>query len=296
MTTVQELKLKMLTALIALLEVNGRALAQIPNGTTYLTALKDARDHILEDIKKQAPASTANKKALRKKLEVSTLNISERLTVFADDRKDNVLKDVVKFTKTELERLTEGQLPNTASILYDKTQLYSNELTPYGITAETMSDFNNDIVLYRQSIPETEMSKLQSKDMTEKVNADFEQAEDVVDSLDLRVELTKALFPQFYRDYKDLRKISVPKHPLAAMGDVTDAETGMPVQNALLVFKLEGKSDVEKHTTELGNFRIQSMENGIYTVTVTKIGYQPQTVNATVTGDETCVVRVRLAK
>lgn len=296
MTTVQELKLKMLTALIALLEVNGRALAQIPNGTTYLTALKDARDHILEDIKKQAPASTANKKALRKKLEASTLNISERLTVFADDRKDNVLKDVVKFTKTELERLTEGQLPNTASILYDKTQLYSNELTPYGITAETMSDFNNDIVLYRQSIPETEMSKLQSKDMTEKVNADFEQAEDVVDSLDLRVELTKALFPQFYRDYKDLRKISVPKHPLAAMGDVTDAETGMPVQNALLVFKLEGKSDVEKHTTELGNFRIQSMENGIYTVTVTKIGYQPQTVNATVTGDETCVIRVRLAK
>lgn len=286
----------MLTALIALLEANGRALAQIPNGNVYLTALKDARDHILEDIKKQAPASTANKKALRKKLEASTLNISKRLTVFADDRKDNVLKDVVKFTKTELERLTEGQLPNTASILYDKTQLYSSELTPYGITAETISDFENDIVLYRQSIPETEMSKLQSKDMTEKVNADFEQADDVVDSLDLRVELTKALFPQFYRDYKDLRKISVPKHPLAAMGDVTDAETGMPVQNAQLVFKLEGKSDVEKHTTELGNFRIQSMENGIYTVTVTKIGYQPQTLNATVTGDETCVVRVRLAK
>jgi hypothetical protein len=296
MTKIQEQKLKMYIAIISLLEANVGILSRIPNGNVYLTELKRLVDLILADIKLQGPVSTATKKALRKKLEESALSVSEHLVVFADDRKDSALMDAVKFNKTELRQVTEILLLNDASVLYDKTQEFLSELAAYGITAATLSDFANDIALFRQSIPDTEISKQESKDVTIKVNTDFDQADEVVDSLDLRIELVKKESPVFYTDYQDLRKLNVRERKSALVGDVTDALTGAPVPKALLVFGLAGKSDIEKYSTELGNFRIKTLESGIYTVTVSKIGYQTQTLSATVTGDETCVLEVKMVK
>jgi hypothetical protein len=296
MTKIQEQKLKMYIAIITLLEANVGILSKIPNGNVYLTELKNLVDLILADIKLQGSVSTATKKALRKKLEESALSVSEHLVVFADDRKDSALMDAVKFNKTELRQVTETQLLNDASVLYDKTQAFLSELAVYGITAAILADFANDIALFRQSIPETEISKQESKDVTEKVNTDFDRADEVVDSLDLRMELVKKESPVFYTDYQNLRKINVRERKSALAGDVTDAQTGAPVPKARLVFGLAGKSDIEKYSTELGNFRIKTLESGIYTVTVSKIGYQTQTLSATVTGDETCVLQVKMEK
>lgn len=296
MNAIQEKKLKMYSSIIELLDGNTEIVSKIPYMNRYLTSLTEARDTIMSDRMLQGPVSMAKKEEARRALEQTCFNVSKRLTVYANDKQDKVLVDAVKFTKTDFSKMTEMTLLNEASVLYDKTQKHLTELTLYGLTAETQTGFAGDIALFKQSIPEMRKARQDGKDVTIKLDEDFERADDVVDNLDLRMEMVQMEYPVFYRDYKEMRKISLQRRRLALVGSVMDAETGEGVMNARVLFVLAGESDIEKYSSDYGDFRVKNMKAGIYTVVVTKIGYADRTLSAVVSGDDTYHLIVKLTK
>jgi len=79
-------------------------------------------------------------------------------------------------------------------------------------------------------------------------------------------------------------------------GLATDSTSGQPVTGAKFSFALEGETVLEKLTAEAGRFNVKSLEAGVYTVTVSKPGYQTQILTATVSDTEMTTVEVPLIK
>jgi len=82
------------------------------------------------------------------------------------------------------------------------------------------------------------------------------------------------------------------------MAKVTDAASGDPVANVTLAFTLkDGTAPVMvKSTAEKGGAMIKSIEQGHYTVEVSKFGYQTQTLTIAVSSDEPYTLTVKLIK
>jgi len=53
---------------------------------------------------------------------------------------------------------------------------------------------------------------------------------------------------------------------------------------------------LEKETAAKGGFNIKSLPEGIYDVTITKVGFKPKTITITVRWDELCNVEEELEK
>lgn len=75
-------------------------------------------------------------------------------------------------------------------------------------------------------------------------------------------------------------------------GTVTDAESGQPLRNAVITL-VPGSSSTQ--TGEDGRFVFSDLDEGQYTVSVQKSGYQANRRNVTVISDETVSILVSLS-
>jgi len=298
MNATQLKKLKMYMALRTLFAASTEILKSIPNADEYVKALDAAILQIQSDDKLQNGTSdlTNQKAEYRNTLNDLMINASRKMMVYADDIKDNALLEAVKFTPTEIKHLQEMDMVQKSSALCDKIDTLIDELTSYGITVETQAAFKAAIGTYQNAIPETKKGRQDSKDMTGKLDSDFDTADAVLSKLDMRVEMLKPDYPSFYTDYKALRKLEANHSFISLKAKVTDSESGAPVPNATVVFSTAGSPDISKNTTEQGGFQIKDLDSGIYSVKVSKLGYQTQMLSITVTGDNMYSLDVKLLK
>ena len=123
--------------------------------------------------------------------------------------------------------------------------------------------------------------------------------------LDLDMELFRTSDPDFYSQYKTSRNIiSTGTRSVSLLGNVTLSETAEAMKGVVLTFVLQpselmatetGKPLVKK-SAEKGNFKIASLPEGNYTVTVKKIGYREQVLSVIVTDGETNKMKVKMEK
>ncbi len=72
-------------------------------------------------------------------------------------------------------------------------------------------------------------------------------------------------------------------------GTVLDSASGVPLAGAYIVL---GANQQVAATDALGNFRFDGLDDGVYTLKCTFIGYRTETVTISVSGNETRVVRI----
>jgi len=172
------------------------------------------------------------------------------------------------------------------------------ELTSYGVTADTQSAFLADIALYEKSRPQIRKERQDLKNVTTALAAEFEESDDIIAQLDLLAEMVQEGEPKFYGDYKKLRKVEASFNTVQLLCKVTDAVTGAPIANVTVAFTLRGNTepDITKLTAAKGGFMVKSIEQGVYTVEVSKFGYQTQTLSISVAADAPYELNVKLVK
>jgi hypothetical protein len=113
------------------------------------------------------------------------------------------------------------------------------------------------------------------------------------------VEIVRLTEPVFYAGYKNARKIiDQGSGTLQVRGTVAEADTGKPIAGATLIFRLSGQTKVvlEKDTADKGGFMIKSLDEGIYEVTIVKVGFQTQKISTVVNWNDLCVLDVKLER
>lgn len=301
MTTVQINKLKMYLALRVLLKANPQILAKLPNANEFLTSL----DAVIIEIQANSAAQQEGneellnrKRTAKEKLTTETLETSRKLQAYASYKKDSVLMNAVKVTETDLSRMVDLKLIEFGKSLHNKINERLADLAPYGLTAETQTALAADILDFETLCPQVTKENRDQTNITSALRDNYKNADSILADLDLLVEMIHTSEPKFYDDYKALRHVEVPAEVVQLVVKVTDAGSGAPVPNASAVFTLAGgtKEPITKQSAAKGGFQVKTMPEGIYSVTVSKIGYQTQTLSVTITGDEQVSMEVKMVK
>ena len=301
MTSLQIKKLKMYMALRVLLGANLAILEKLPNAMVLLTALDNAIADIQSNIALQQASGNEQKEQLEKlhdKVVQDAMDASRKTGAYADAVDNKALLKDSQLAESKISRLKDIELIQIAKGMYNLVNTNLEQLTPYGLTADTQTTFLSDIALFEAFIPQQGNAGLDKKNITKALNESYKTADKVVSHFDKLLEIVRLTEPKFYADYKALRRIEMPTDVVQLVAKITDAVTGAGIPNVTVSLQLNGSSadPIVKQTAEKGGFQIKSLENGIYTVTGEKIGYLTQTLTLTLPGDEQYSMEVKMVK
>jgi hypothetical protein len=302
MNSRKENKLKMLLALQVFLNANDTIVSKLPNYVPFKMALDAGIAEIMnngENMQLNTKGVSGGKKQLRKMLEISTADGSGKMQAFASISNNIKLLAETKFKIGTLEHSSEVDLLNDSKLLCKKIDENMPMVIPYGLTPESQATYKELISNFETAIPQRRETEVNKQSSLQRLNQGYEAADDAADSIDLLVEIVKLTEPVFYSGYKATRRIiSSASGSLAVQGTVMDATTAQPIVGATLTFQLGngGETALVKQTAAKGGFKVKSLDEGVYTVSVSKVGYLTQTLPLTVSSTELGGLEVRLVK
>lgn len=301
MTAKQESKLKMLLTLRLLLQANAIIVSTLPNSGEFLTMLDAAIALIQANSEYRQHNSkgvAVNKKMLRETLITLTLDGSVKLQAYARYIKDTDFFTSTKLTSTKLKAASDLELIDIVNDLYASIQMRLANLTAYGLNEVSQTTYKNAITAFTTSIPMTRQVQVDKTESTKLLNQGFDEADTALENIDALVEIVRLTQTNFYSEYKATLKIIDKSGSLQVKGTVTETATHDPIAKATLKFILEGETEIalEKQSAEKGGYMIKNLAEGIYSVKVSKIGYQTKTVAAVVSSDQLCQLDVELEK
>lgn len=191
--------------------------------------------------------------------------------------------------------------------LYDRVQTNLTALNTYGLSAATQTALLNAINAFVAAIPSTRIGKADKKSSTAQLATAFKNTDAALANIDAVVEIVRTSQANFYAEYKSVRKIiETGKGSLSMKGKVSDALNGEGLKGATLTFSTQAPEGmlraasatvaVVKKTAKKGGFNVKSLPDGMYTVSITKVGYAPQEATVAVEAGELTVLDVQLSK
>jgi hypothetical protein len=302
MNSKNQSKLKMYLTLRIYLLSNPAVTAKLPNFPEFLAAL-DAAILQIQNNSEQHQFSTKgvtdNKKMLRESLIILTVDASSKMQAYAKYIHNTVLLAETKFKSSELRDVSSLELVDIAKGLYNRIDAHLLEVTLYGLTSASQVEYSDAINDFANSISQPRESQLKGKENSLLEEQGFEKGDEAIDNMDTVVEIVRLIEPVFYAGYKSARKIVEQGiGSLQVQGIVTEAATEKPIAGATLIFRRCGQTEIvfEKETASKGGFMIKSLAEGIYNVTVTKVGFQTQIISVVVNWNELCAVQVKMEK
>lgn len=297
----RKMKLHMYLTVRIFLRANRSILAKLPNAQEFLKALDVAIADIQtynalmeEGTKESKKQREDSKEALIAGLE----DYSGKLTAYASYKEDGLLMECCNKSKSKLNGMQYLDLLQYSKTLYEKINVWIPELTTYYLTAQTQEHLLNLITDYEVRNPELTKAKSDYGKTKHSVEESYAKADAIMVKLDNEMEIIKVSDAAFVQQYKELRKVVINYDSNDVVFHILDAETGNGVPNAAVSFQLKDGSaaPIVKNTAEKGGLYVKTVVPGIYTVTVTKIGYEAQTITLTYTGDEQLVFDLKLVK
>jgi len=211
MTKQQKNKLVMMKSLLSYLRLN-RAIWE--NSVPFVAAVNELENLIasIESTWRSTDVDqsglVAEKRNLKANLVNSVFAISSQMYAMASKTKDLVLQGKVKFSKSELESMRDGELPTAAKTISDLARILLKELASYDVTAagldaldELTNHYNASLSVPRNSVSERAANNIKLKGL-------FTVSNDLLNKQlkpqMIRYEISN---PEFYLGYLNASKI-----------------------------------------------------------------------------------------
>ncbi|MBK8981826.1 MAG: hypothetical protein IPM38_05745 [Ignavibacteria bacterium] len=169
---------------------------------------------ILQEIAdKEDERSKATLGKVRYKVKVRKSVIDHALAVagaiysFAKKSGNNDLRESVDFRKSDLMKLRDAVLEIELNSIKDKAVQNSAEIARYGITADDLTAFLNEIVRYKDALGAKNTGSATMTGAIKTMVSLFKDADSLVDSIDRFMEKYKIDDKDFYDGYKAARVI-----------------------------------------------------------------------------------------
>jgi len=224
------------------------------------------------------------------------LDMSNRIVAYAIITKDKVLEKKAHIGEAAYLKSSDQDFMSTNNIIVELADVNQAALLEYGVTPETIAALKTAVDGYRAMVDAPKEGTTERKQVTNQLAGMVDIQTEVLDKLDALYELLKYSQPAIYAEYQDTRKIVYHSGSLSAKCIVTDASTGLSLVGANISFSLNGKLILEKKTSDAGGLYIKSLDEGTYTVVVSRLGYQTQTLTVHILDVELNTIRVALMK
>lgn len=280
---------------------NPAILAKLPNGEEYIAALEAEILAIQSKSSMQEEGTKTikdQKKTLKGQFVAELFADAGKLKAYVTYKGNKLLIDFCTITENKLNKMNDQELLNYASTLYKEINNSLGDLTKYLLTADTQTALLDLTSKYDAICPELANAKTSHKTIATDVETNFQNADAILVKLDTQMELVRTSDSDFYKQYKLTRKLDYRSDSNDLVGRVLDAVTGAGLPNATLTFALNDSTaaPIVKTSAEKGGFQIKTIAPGLYTVVITKIGYQTQTLPITIIGDDQFSLEVKLVK
>ncbi|WP_320052418.1 carboxypeptidase-like regulatory domain-containing protein [uncultured Acetobacteroides sp.] len=310
MNTKQERKLAMALTLLDFFNKNISVANAIPNFPAIFLLLQENVKQIQLNKGKQEANITGLfdiKEQLRKELVVNTCDVVRKLKACAVMSGNKVLEKEVSYNETDFSRSREASIPAKVQVVCNRANEHLKDLAVYGVTEKALSDLKQLSDNFLAAIPTVRTSITDMKVITAQLDALFVENDNIMGKLDVLVDVVRLTQPSFYSAYRNNRKIvNKGGTTLALKGHVVDAKSGEAIKGVKVTFtpkgvigaeaSAKGKKVLVKKTADKGAFFVKNLSEGIYVVTIEKVGYVTQTVEISVDGSEMAKLLVKLDK
>ena len=281
--------LKRNTALFPRVSVMDNLITDLEAYLIQIDSLKEQQGTDISGVRKQK--GTIRLTATQKALEVS-----KALLVYAKTSGNEVLAQKINYTERELIKYSDNNLDTAFGVILTSAQHFQTELMGYGVTPENVLGFKAAVDAFKAAMGSPKDGTIARKQITERLFSLFEQQAHVLEKIDLLMETLKFAHPALYGEYQDNRRVENRTGSLSLRMSITDATTAHGLWGVNVTFMLDGVIELEKTSAEAGGFSVKSLVEGIYVLTLSKIGYQTQTITVNVSNGDLNVIEVGMKK
>lgn len=198
----------------------------------------------------------------------------------------------VNFNGSELLKAMEERLVADCLMVYELGVGLNNEAEAYGVSQAVLADLKKKTELFSDVLHAPKDAQLERKRLTAQLDDLFEQQAVLLETLDALMELLKRSDAELYALYQDTRRVVYHGGSLMVRGAVTDAATKAALSGACVEFIQNSEVVLTKLSADGGGFSIKTIDEGVYTVRVSKLGYATQMVSLTVDDGKLAVIEV----
>ena len=188
--------------------------SNIISGNEEFLNHKDSLDQTIKEIKlkedirnKAIKGKTTEKKVTREIVTNKALAIAGALYNFAKKKGDQQMMASTKFTKTRFTQLRDVELSIELNSISEKAVEISTEILKFGISQDKLDSFLSDILTYSAALGVQDTGVALRKGAHKSLKTLFEDADNLLDSLDRFTENYKDSNEAFYAGYKTARVI-----------------------------------------------------------------------------------------
>jgi Carboxypeptidase regulatory-like domain len=280
----------------------------LPNVEANITAFKLTTKQIMQIAEIQKDTSTGaakEKKRLRDNLITLAADNSIAIATYAKFTNNELLLDKIKFTDSDLIKMSGVELINYAQIISDKVEANIGNLATYSVTPETLKALKDALIAFDASLAKPRVGITEKAKATNELSLLFASADSILENIDAAIKIIRRKEPNFYKGYISNRKlVDTGSGKLALKVTATELNSGVPIHGALFTFnhaadKLTGSNgigEISKKTSKKGNFHIKNMKSGTYDVVIRKPGYKDKSVTVSIADGERSDLNVELEK
>ncbi len=249
-----------------------------------------------EEYEKDISGITRNKENIKKQAFKMAMELQRRLIAFAKLNNNEVLIKEVSYTESDLSRCSDSTFLSSCQVIYKAGANNESSASGYGINPDLLTHVKiaiDDFSTVIDAPREGQIGKTQIYDLRESL---LRENQNILSKTDLLIDTVKNTHPQIYKEYYDTRKVIIRSGSLMVKAQVEDAITGAAVIGAVVSFRLDGVLMLEKTSADGGGFNVKTMEEGIYEVTTTKMGYPPDVREIVIIGNELNAINIALKK
>ena len=263
--------------------------AEIETNLNEIDSYKEQQATDITGLRKQ-------KESFRKIALQKAVEISHAIQVYARIVGNEVLSTEMYYTESDLNRMSDNELDTTLGVIYKSADTNKDKLTAYGITSAKITDYKAAVDAFKTAIGTPKGGTIGRKQSTDQLAVLFDAEMETIAKVDLMMDTFKFSNPALYNEYQNNRKVILFSGSLMVNASITDAETGAGLPGVKMEFMLDQTLVLEKTTGEAGGMNVKSLDPGIYTVKLSKIGYLTQQVPLNVPGDNLVTLNVSMAK
>lgn len=263
------------------------AVEDLGDGIEDIEGLRDQQD---EDIK----GVTEDKGLKRSTLEERTYTVGSIIVFYASAIKNRKLLQKVNFTRSELTKARDNELPGMAEQVHQEAVANDAALLPYGLTDAMTTALDTAKTEFVADISKPRAALSGTSAATEQLPGAFAVVNELLEErLDKGMELYRVSHPDFYAAYFNARIIiNSPTLKRALEVKFVDSVTSAIIQHVRA--KIDGS--INRRSSKLGNIRVQNLTEGAHTLTANIPGYNPASQPFNVISGETTKITVSMVK
>lgn len=252
-------------------------------------SIQELRDQQEEDITGVAE----DKQLKRQTLENLAFQAGSIITFYASSTGNRPLVEKVNFTRTELVRSRDNELPGMASQIHDEAVTNAVAVLPYGLTAAMTAALSTALGDYVRSISKPRTAKGGTMSATERLPQLFAATTTLLEE---RIDRGMELYisnADFYAQYFNARVIvNSPTLKRALEVHIVDSLSNLPIAHVNVTID----TTIRRRSTENGNIREQNLAEGPHQIHASLPGYTAVLQNFNVISGQTTKLTLAMAK